>query len=93
VERYLLSIHPGVGQIQPAEIRYGPLDECLRIHGLTHVGHLKDRATSIPLDGPYDASPSRALRLPMTSEAPAFAIAKAVALPMPVPPPGTTLTF
>src|SRR5271155_2993364 len=39
------------------------------------------------------SSPSLAPRLPMTSEAPALAIAKAVALPMPVPPPVTMPTL
>src|SRR5260370_8776966 len=37
--------------------------------------------------------PSLASRLPMTSEAPAPAIAKSVALPMPVPPPVTMPTL
>src|ERR1700761_920904 len=39
------------------------------------------------------SSPSLAPRLPMTSEAPALAIANAVALPMPVPPPVTMPTL
>src|SRR3984957_2895528 len=39
------------------------------------------------------SSPSSAPRFPMTSEAPALAIARAVALPMPVPPPVTTPTL
>jgi len=59
---------------------------------LTSVGWKMARPPGLPDQG-HDLFASAASRFPMTTAAPAFAIARAVARPMPVPPPVTTPTF
>jgi hypothetical protein len=66
MQRQLLAVRPRVveGDVQATEFAHSPLDQCLRLSGLAHIGRVEDSLTPALADGFDDPLAFRSVPAP-----------------------------